>query len=320
MSRTDDGRRPRLGGPWSAALDSRRTPTVIASRDEGTSLASWVALRPLNQQGLRLEVAFTQLDMRMLVRQGQCAAHAPHHRALLIALALGGGLLACVETQRPAEPWIVVQPDSAMMTLPEGAGGTASAAVAVTNDGPGTLSALTDAISYGETPTTGWLTGTLSGPTAPATLMIQFSAGTLSAGSYAAAVVVRSPDAANDSAVVHVVCTVTVPQCTLPVMCLSTTRVTFTAEAGGLSVAEPVGVYSCGCGRVTGLSAGVTYEEPGQPEWLSVKKNSWRTPAALSIQAAPALLQPGSYHGVVVVSADSAANSPQTVNVVLEVR
>jgi hypothetical protein len=230
-------------------------------------------------------------------------------------------LLAGCSTGEPARgPWLALQPDSVMVTLEEGSGATLSRAVAVSNTGPDSLTRLEIAIVYGTGQAGDWLAAELGGTTAPTSLTLHAPTRSLAAGAYEALVLVRSPDATNDSAVVHVLCSVTLPQCTLPVMCLSATRLTFTAESGGPPPAQPVGVYSCGCGRVSGLHTSVAYEERGVAEWLSVKKNSWRAPAALSVQASPARLAPGSYNGTVIVSADTAANSPQTIHVVLNVR
>jgi hypothetical protein len=240
-------------------------------------------------------------------------------RSLVIgctAAALGG----CGTGEPFAEPWVVVQPDTVMVTLEQGSGATMSRTVAVTNAGPGSLTGLDVETVYPEAQHAGWLAADLSSTTAPTTITLLASVNGLAGGAYEAAVVVRSPDAANDSAVVHVVCSVMVSQCTGPVMCLSATRLMFSAEAGTSPPAQAVGVFSCGCGRVIGLQTSVTYEEPGLPEWLSVKKNTWRTPAALSVQVSPALLASGSYHGIVVVSADTASNSPQTINVVFNVQ
>lgn len=243
--------------------------------------------------------------------------------ARLWLLAIGGAapfLGACSSVDPAGAPSVVVAPDTVVVTLEAGSGATASRTVAVTTGGPDSLTRLDATITYREGLSSGWLVASLGSTTAPTTLRLDISVGSLAAGAHEAAVVVRSPDAADDSAVVQVVCSVTLPQCTLPVMCLSSTRLAFTAEAGSTASAQAVGVYSCGCGRVIGLQTSVTYEQRGLPEWLSVKKNTWRTPAALSVQASAALLLPGSYHGTVVVSADTASNSPQTINVVLNVR
>jgi hypothetical protein len=241
----------------------------------------------------------------------------PHGLALGVALAL---LAGCASTEPASGPRLAVQPDSVTLTLPEGSGAALSRVVAVTDAGSDSLTQLELTIVYGDGQAADWLTATLAGTTTPTSLTLSAPIRPLAAGAYEARVLVRSPDAADDSAVVHVLCGVTLAQCTAPVMCLSTTRLTFTIESGGLPLAQPVGVYSCGCGRASGLHTTVTYEERGVAPWLSVKKNSWRTPAALSVQAAPAGLAAGSYNGTVIVSADTAANSPQAIHVVLNVR
>lgn len=70
--------------------------------------------------------------------------------------------------------------------------------VAVTNLGSGTLSGLTaGTVSYGASQPTGWLTASLSGATAPATLTLTAAKGALAAGTYTATVPVLSAVAGN---------------------------------------------------------------------------------------------------------------------------
>jgi trimeric autotransporter adhesin len=66
-----------------------------------------------------------------------------------------------------------------------------AATVTVTNGGTGTLSGLSTSIAYG-TGSTGWLTASLSGATAPSTLTLAFAAAALPEGAYSATVTVAS--------------------------------------------------------------------------------------------------------------------------------
>lgn len=84
-----------------------------------------------------------------------------------------------------------------------------SATVAVTNVGSGTLSGLTvGTVSYGASQPTGWLSGSLDATTAPATLTLTATKGTLAAGTYTATVPVQSGVAGNSPQAVSVTFTV----------------------------------------------------------------------------------------------------------------
>jgi hypothetical protein len=91
------------------------------------------------------------------------------------------------------------------------AGGTSPAGqtVAVTNTGGGTLSGLSAGISYGSG--SGWLSASLNTTTAPATLTVTASLGSLAAGTYTATVSVSSAVAANSPQNIGVTFTVRAP-------------------------------------------------------------------------------------------------------------
>jgi hypothetical protein len=78
--------------------------------------------------------------------------------------------------------------------------------VAVTNGGGGTLSGLTATISY--TTGNGWLTASLSSTTAPSTLTLTATPGSLSEGTYTASVAVSSGVASNSPQAVSITLTV----------------------------------------------------------------------------------------------------------------
>jgi fibronectin type 3 domain-containing protein len=69
--------------------------------------------------------------------------------------------------------------------------------IAVTNSGSGTVSGLQRSVSYGSGQPTGWLTTELSGTTAPATLTLRATTGSLASGTYTATVRLSSGTATN---------------------------------------------------------------------------------------------------------------------------
>jgi hypothetical protein len=89
------------------------------------------------------------------------------------------------------------------------AGGTNPAAqtITITNTGGGTLSGLGATVQY-TSGQGGWLTASVSPTTAPATLTLQATTGSLTAGTYSARVLVTAPGATNSPAEVTVTFTV----------------------------------------------------------------------------------------------------------------
>jgi hypothetical protein len=95
-------------------------------------------------------------------------------------------------TAAPVPPGIGLSPTSVTFSATAGQGNPAAQSVGVTNTGTGTLTGLSTSISYTAGQPAGWLTATLSGTAAPATLTLQASTSALLPGTYTANVVVRS--------------------------------------------------------------------------------------------------------------------------------
>ncbi len=94
-------------------------------------------------------------------------------------------------------PAIALNPTSATFTDTVGTANPPSQTVSVTNSGGGSLTGLAvGTISYGSE-ASGWLTPSLSGTTAPATLTLAASLSGLSAGTYTATVPITSSAASN---------------------------------------------------------------------------------------------------------------------------
>jgi len=88
-------------------------------------------------------------------------------------------------------PTISLSPTSATFTATAGGGNPAATTIAVTNTGGGTLGGLNTGILYnnGVVP---WLNVSLSSTTAPATLTLTATTGSLAAGTYSATVSVQT--------------------------------------------------------------------------------------------------------------------------------
>jgi alpha-tubulin suppressor-like RCC1 family protein/uncharacterized protein YjdB len=106
-------------------------------------------------------------------------------------------------------PEIDLSPPAASLVATEGGADPAAETVNVTNSGGGVLSGLAlGTITYGTGEPAGWLAASLSGPTAPATITLQATTGSLSAGTYTAMVPVTSGVARNSPQVIDVTFTV----------------------------------------------------------------------------------------------------------------
>ncbi|MBI4421458.1 MAG: choice-of-anchor J domain-containing protein [Gemmatimonadetes bacterium] len=103
---------------------------------------------------------------------------------------------------------IALSPTSVTFTATQGGANPAAQAVNVTNSGSGTLSGLAvGTITYG-TGASGWLSASLSSTTAPSTLTLTATTGSLGAASYTATVPITSSAATNSPQNVSVTFTV----------------------------------------------------------------------------------------------------------------
>jgi len=105
-------------------------------------------------------------------------------------------------------PVISLSKTSVNFTTTEGSGSPSIQTVSVTNSGGGTLTGLDKNITYGGGQPTGWLAAALSSDTAPATLSLQATTGSLSDGTYNANVALTSPGANNSPQNISVTFTV----------------------------------------------------------------------------------------------------------------
>ena len=216
-------------------------------------------------------------------------------------------------------PGIALSASSRTFAATQGGTNPASQSVAITNSGGGTLSGLSlGTITYGAG-ASGWLTGaTLNTTTAPATLTLQTSTGTLVAGSYSASVPVLSALASNSPQTVNVTFTVTAAT---PAIALTPASRSFAATQGGANPAsQTVTITNSGGGTLSGLSVGTITYGAGASGWLTgASLNTTTAPATLTLQPSIGSLATGSYTATVPVLSALASNSPQTVSVTLNV-
>ncbi|MGH7502669.1 MAG: beta strand repeat-containing protein [Longimicrobiales bacterium] len=218
-------------------------------------------------------------------------------------------------TASVAVPVIALSP--ATIAFIAAAGGTDPPlqSVNVTNSGTGTLDGLAVTVAFDTGQPSGWLTATLSATTAPATLDLQATTGSLAAGTYNATVTVASAAASNSPQSVTVTFTVSAAPMP-PAIGISPTNAAFNATEGGADPAsQTISVSNTGGGSLTALASAVTYG-PGQPTgWLSAQLGGTTAPTTLILQPATGALTAGTYDANAAVTSSAASNSPQTVTV-----
>ena len=118
-------------------------------------------------------------------------------------------LILLLDDSDGKNPAIALSKTSVTFTAQQGSGNPTSQTVSVTNSGGGTLTGLGRSITYSGGQPTGWLSTSFNTTTAPATLTLQATTGSLAAGSYTATVAVTSSVAVNSPQNITVTFTVT---------------------------------------------------------------------------------------------------------------
>ena len=121
-------------------------------------------------------------------------------------------VVTLVVNAAPAPPSIQLSTATIDFVAVAGAADPAAQTIAVTNGGSGSLTGLVTTVSYATGEPTGWLSATLSSGTAPATIAVAATVGSLPPGRYSATIVVSSAGInAPPSAPVAVTLTVSPP-------------------------------------------------------------------------------------------------------------
>src|SRR5688572_1489276 len=216
------------------------------------------------------------------------------------------------------QPAIALGATTVAFAAAQGAGDPASQNIAVTNAGGGALTGLTATTDYTSGQPTGWLSATLADASAPTTLALRATTGSLPQGVYTATVQVTSPVAQNNPQTITVTFTV---GATLPAIGVNPSTLSFSATKGGANPATKTAqLTNTGGGSLAGLSVSVTY--PGQPNgWVPLTTHSGRSaPATLTVGVSTGALDPGTYTATIRVTSASAANSPQSIEVTFQVQ
>ena len=165
-------------------------------------------------------------------------------------------------------------------------------------------------VSFSISPDESWLIVSGSGPT-PAGLHVSVDPDGLTPGQYAASIIVSAPGAANSTLIVPVSLTVNAA----PTITPSQGQYTFSYQIGGMAPANQT-LTVTGTDPSLVVTADLVTDSGGP--WLSVTGGG-NLPAVFSITANTTGLVPGTYTGVVTLSAGGAGNSPAQIPVTLVV-
>jgi hypothetical protein len=228
--------------------------------------------------------------------------------------AVSGSTFASARIVVTVPPALALAAPTAAFEITRGDADPAPIAIAVTNAGDGTLGGLAvGAIQYSDGQPQGWLSATLSGATAPATLTLRAAAGSLPAGTYDAVVPVTATGVANSPQNVNVTFRVVAPAS----IELSRSQVPM-ATTPVSSVEETVNVTNGGGRPLTGLATSIAYVT-GTPGWLTATLSATSAPALLLLRANGAGLAQATYTAQVTVSSTVAGVAPRTIAVTLVV-
>ncbi len=197
-------------------------------------------------------------------------------------------------------PAIQLSPSSFSFTAAAGAP-AASQNLTIANSGGGLL-------NWSAASNPAWLSVQPASGTAPSTPAVVANAGSLQPGSYSGLITISATGASNTPQTVAVSLTVTPP----PAIQLSPSSLTFTLVSGAPASSQNLSITNSGGGTLNWSAA-------SNAAWLSVQPASGTAPSTPAVVANAGSLQPGSYSGLITISATGASNTPQTVAVSLTV-
>jgi hypothetical protein len=184
----------------------------------------------------------------------------------------------------------------------QGAANPSNQTLSITNTGGGTL-------TWTATSNSPWLTLTPSSGTGAATVTLAVSTSGLTAGTYNGTVTVAATGADNTPMTASVTLTVTPP----PRITLSPASITFSGTQGGSNPATQALNVSNGGGGTLAWSAS------DDASWLSLSPTSGTGAGGITLSVNTSGLSAGTYNGKITVTASGASNTPQTVDVTLNV-
>jgi hypothetical protein len=209
--------------------------------------------------------------------------------------------VALVVTAAPT-PTLSASPASLSFAYQTGAATPASQAINISSSG----AAFNFTAAASNVP---WLSATPTGGPTPGSVNVSVNPNGLAAGTYGGTVTITAAGAAGSPRVVPVSLTVT--SATVSTLNTTPASLTFTYQTGGSTPGtQSIAVSSSGTGlSYTAAASGGT--------WLSASPTSGTTPGTVSVSVNPAGLAIGTHNGMVTITSNGAAGSPQSVAVTL---
>jgi uncharacterized protein (TIGR03437 family) len=204
-------------------------------------------------------------------------------------------------------PAISLGQTSLTFSAQQGGTNPANQTVSISNGGGGTLN-WSASVASGS-----WLSVSPPLGTGAGTLTISANITGLSATTYTGAIQVSATGAVTQTINVSLTVSsiITPPS---PVLSVSTSALTFTAQQGAANLASQTATVSNLGGGTLNWTAAVT-----SGAWLSVSPASANSPGPLTISTNIAGLTANTYTGAIQVAASGATGSPQTINVTLTI-
>jgi len=216
------------------------------------------------------------------------------------------GQSATAAIQVGSTPQISLSQPAVQFSATAGGGPTQPVSVGVTNGGGGSLAGLGTSISWVEGPS-GWLEATLSGTSAPTTLSLRATPGSLPPGRYEAVVTVTPAGSGASPGTLSVVFHVSEPH---PTIGLSAGAVGFASSEGQPAPSsQTVRITNAGGGSVTGLNASISYASGGATGWLTATLERSSAPADLVLRVNPQGLTPGVHDAEVRITASGSGQA-----------
>lgn len=212
----------------------------------------------------------------------------------------------------------VITPSATTITFnaTAGAANPPATSITVTNGGGGQLTGLSlGPTNYGAG-ANGWLTAALTGATAPTSINLSASIGSLPAGSYLASIPLQSSDTTIPVVGLNIRLNVTSP----PTISFSASTVNFTGLVGGaIPTAQSVLISNGGTGTLSGLSVGAVQYAAGGSGWLNASLGGSSAPATLTLTVAPGALSQGLYSATVPVNSSLPGVTAKSLSVTLAI-
>lgn len=260
-----------------------------------------------------------------LLRSRRSLSHA------LSILALGIVAVACAtdtplaptaapatpQPSAPATPTSVLQVSRQDVVFNSAPGARPADTATIEVTAASAVTGLSATIRYSDDEPGGWLSATLDRTTAPAKLTLHSATTTLPLGSHGAVVTVAAA-----GGVTPVTIDVAAKIVQGPAIGLSNTKICFTPFEDPAADSRPDGaiITSVDGSPITGLTATVEYTA-GQPAgWLRTRFDATTAPTKIWLTSTKGSLPPGDYTAKVLVASPDASNSPQVIDVTLQVR